>query len=118
MNVPLLREIAQAIQLKPKEFDMGCFHTFDGRVNKETLAEVGTGCGTMHCIAGWAQILGKANPKANAERIGQEVLELSDDQAEKLFWANAWPEGFGGWKATAVQAAERIEKFIATDGAE
>lgn len=76
-------------------------------------------CKTTHCIAGWAQVL---DPNRDCEEPavndGQRLLDLNDDQACRLFYADGWPKGFGGWRATKVQAAARIEHFIKTRGKE
>jgi len=87
-------------------------------------------CGTTHCIAGWAQVLsGRKQDYDGAYADGQEVLGLTEEQAERLFYITSgaygdWPEQFKGegegkkWSPTPQQAVDRIEHFILTEGRE
>lgn len=128
MNIRLLRKIAKAIQVPENkgQFSMDYWHRFKGKGEEEEVGvlcslpeEKRISCNTTHCIAGWAQVL---DPKRNcheyAEYDAQQLLGLTNDQASRLFYADAWPKGFGGWRATRAQAAARIERFIQTKGAE
>lgn len=124
MNVPLLREIQQRILAEPDAF----------RMDKWT-------CGSAHCIAGWAcalrgyklhrehdytrrkwHVFERHVPIAIAARA---LLGITSDKAGNLFHVATWPEQFlsaydrtTNRTARAAIATERIEHFIATDGAE
>lgn len=124
MNTRLLRRIAKVIQEKRGEFDMKWFHRIakDHR-SAEALCELPkdkqVGCGTTHCIAGWAQVLSpKRDCLMDAERDASRLLGLTANEATRLFYADEWPSGFGRWNATKKQAAARIEHFIKTGGRE
>jgi hypothetical protein len=109
------------------------------------LAENDPPCGTAACIAGYAVILTKAKPKSwkagpwkkavdyvveefGDEWIGnvaEEVLDLSRDQADRLFDPNRWPVKFyrsycdaSTPEGMAQAAIRRIEHFIKTEGIE
>lgn len=133
MNVRLLRRIAKVIQEKPREFDINYWHRDKKAPNKANPLKKGNAvgalcelpkerqvaCGTVHCIAGWAQILSPDRDcKQDAEYDAKRLLGLELDEADRLFFAYNWPRGFGGDRATAAQAAARIEHFIKTKGAE
>jgi hypothetical protein len=121
MNVELLRKVEEKILAEPSRFDMS------------TFVDRGV-CGTTYCIGGWAATLsGKevSNKyhKDDSKDPGQEELGLTDEEADRLFYTNCWPEEFlpEGWQETdddvsesitARQAVDRIEHFIATEGRE
>lgn len=125
MNVRLLRRIAKVIQLTENkgQFDMKRWHsdkTANGSVAAlcELPKEKQISCTTTHCIAGWAQVLSPDRDcHKPAEDDAMRLLGLDGDQAFRLFYADQWPKGFGQWRATASQAAARIEKFIKSKGA-
>lgn len=126
MNVRLLRKIAKIIQ-EPKtkgQFSMKTWHK-DKKDNEaynilcDLPKEKQISCNTSHCIAGWAQVLSpNRDCKQYADTDAQRILGLDSYQAYRLFYADAWPKGFGKWRATPAQAAARIEHFIKTKGAE
>jgi hypothetical protein len=128
MNVRLLRKIIKVLS-EPKfrgQFDMNYWHgdktEIDGAVSKNSLCEIPKEkqikCTTTHCIAGWAQVLDpKRDCYRQAEIDARRLLRLNKDEANRLFYADAWPKGFGGWNATRKQAAARIELFIKSKGA-
>lgn len=124
MNTRLLRKIAKVIQEKPKEFDIGHWHR--EKKSKKVVGMLASlpperrvCCNTTHCIAGWAQVL---SPERNLNQFalddGRRLLNLTPDQSARLFYAQGWPRGFGGQRATPAQTAARIEHFIKTKGAE
>jgi hypothetical protein len=130
MNVRLLRRIAKVIQEKPKEFNMSSWHRdkvaaragiWSASVDAlcELPKERRISCTTTHCIAGWAQVLSPdRNCKELAEVDAMRLLDIHPEQAMRLFHGCNWPSGYGKWRATAAQAAARIEHFIKTKGAE
>lgn len=126
MNVKLLRQIKKIILEKPKKFDLMVWHgraeTFYGVRWVRPLDE-DRPCGTVHCIAGWAQMLTKE--RGNARAVGMAALGLNKDQAQKLFMLDYWPDEFQdpyyeaeGYLEMAKIAARRIEHFIKTKGEE
>jgi hypothetical protein len=120
MNVELLRKVQEAILADPKSFDMSDFQR-------------DTECGTAYCIGGWAAKL--AGERVGA-REGQEALDLTYEQANRLFYVtdirwiedhdteeiDLWPKQFQGvnspWLPTPQQAVDRIDWFIDTEGRE
>lgn len=143
MNIKLLRQIQQVIRKSPTQFNMGDWIT---RHADETDhgAPIGVGkCGTACCIAGWATVLNGKRKLAKVPHTwmaepGQRALDITDEQAGRLFWTQQWPLYFRDkyWKLSdaALQAdlskrcvfaarladvaCERIDHFIKTDGAE
>ncbi len=85
MNVELMNKVREAILDNPRRVDMGDFC-----YSKEK-------CGTVGCIAGWAMILSGIKPsfiKAgdfSPHNVGRDLLNISDEQAHKLFYVNSWP---------------------------
>jgi len=124
MNVELLQRVKEYILAEPAKFDMASF-------------ECNHPCGTTRCIGGTAYIL--AHPKMKTIfhiplttsnlYPGQHELELTEDEANRLFMITDWPEEFRSYRyedgeywdesyATPEQAAARIDHFIATEGRE
>ena len=122
MNMTLLKRIAAQIVATPEQFDMATWHARpEAALVSNRLSVVGTDCGTTHCIAGWAQVLGEgARPDGDAFAVAKRLLRISEEQAWTLFFEEEWPDEFRPFHfgASAQQAAARIAHFIATDGAE
>lgn len=117
-NIPLLRRVQRAILEHPEEFDMAYF--FGRRA-----------CGTTACICGWSATLGSRHKSIILDLYGNKIeetatnmLRLSSDQSEKLFYLCFWPEFHLRWhndirftddyEGMALCAFERIEHFIQT----
>jgi hypothetical protein len=93
-------------------------------------------CGTAMCIAGqacvnngWAlerwddrtRVLGWAVKDNNREMAffrASVLLDLNEEEAELLFNKDGWPEQFRDQPDTPALAADRIQHFIDTNGAE
>lgn len=145
MNVELLRNIAAVIQEKPAEFNMNSWHhaedpnyDYYGIALCDLPKDKQISCDTTHCIAGWAQVLSPDRDcKVRASVDAKRLLQLDDEQADRLFYVekdcgdtDGWPKRFRGrkkkgmdelesaWSMTPRQAAARIEHFIATGGTE
>lgn len=121
MNVPLLLDIKAHILAEPDAFRMDVWS-----------------CGTAHCIGGWACMLsgvpmkerysGSGHWQAIGEptsSVAERLLGLDDDSSINLFEVGCWPDEFSErYQATDDRvehvkiAAERIDHFIATNGAE
>lgn len=122
MNVELLERVKQHILEEPKRLRMGFVHATGDWVADLTNPP---SCGTVGCIAGWTCVLGNA-PMRNGQRYhssqARDLLNITEEQGDRLFF-NA-PEGYtdvwkdDGSEATAKLCAERIDLFIATNGAE
>lgn len=114
MNKPLLLKVADAIEANPEHFDMSLF-TDD--------------CDTTACIAGWAAFLSSRykrletfiakNDYSIATRA-TEVLQLTDDQAFRLFYTEGWPvsrrvkyRNAPTLEAKAKVATDYIRQFVA-----
>jgi hypothetical protein len=126
MNIPKLQIIKQQILAEPDSFRMDTWS-----------------CGTAHCIGGRAVLndgMKIVNPDDYAFNMmvedGRSVysaasiaLDLTEDQADRLFDVENWPDDLARRydddydiaptrAMRAAIAAERIDRFIATDGAE
>ena len=141
LNVPLLRKIQAHITEIPNRFVMttsvargepgkkiSVISTFDAPKRYPP-------CGTVACIAGWANILTNARDVADIDRANKK-LGLPDDWGMEetyfggvarrwlehpLFWHDRWPEPFRTAflraktaKQRAKIASERIEHLIET----
>lgn len=146
-TINLLRRIEDQILEEPKRLDMDDW----GNAFEKTGNGV-PACKTQGCIAGWAILLkdrkfwkdlvdiaeesGIAGIAYNLGQSpadkGRELLDLTHDESEKLFYINemddeglGWPVKFSKQYRSAKTAAgraratvNRIEHFIKTDGAE
>lgn len=132
MNTKLLLRVKNRILKEPAQFIMA-----DGistRAGDGDLPRKIPNCGTACCIAGWAVTLAaKKLPKnikskswfGYVEKRAQNILELNAYQRAGLFYLTHWPLHYRtAWKAASTLegraqiAADRIDHFIATDGAE
>lgn len=127
MNIKLLKQIKRKILAEPKQFYM---HAFYSQLNG--TREV-PNCGTAACIAGWAVALSEhITPKQAKKNYlipifkADSLLEISNEQSLKLFYINNWPKDLGEAyhendnypTIQAICAAERIDRFIASNGKE
>lgn len=138
MNVELLRKVQAEILKEPRRFRM------DKWVN---LDAVGVGdsdppCGTAACIGGYAVILAQGEVdhvedwKKRAEDLwghggsfagvtARQQLELTSQEAERLFYINGWPDEYANQYVGTINpakrariACDRIDHFIKTEGRE
>lgn len=116
MNVELLRKVKDHILAEPRRLDMCVVIKFrSGSIFDPP-------CGTVGCIAGWANYLegrsrGGMQDAARSLGLGEEW--------QWLFFLAYWPENFCTRYVNAKTAttraevtAERIEHFIKTEGRE
>lgn len=135
MNVELLQKVKAHILEEPKRLKMS---QWGRKVDPFT----GPACGTVGCIAGWAAFLSKPayigsealysycdGLYSQARLDAAELLDVNKRQQEYLFFVGYWPEPFreryqiadvfpDNHTELAQITAERIDHFIATDGAE
>ena len=97
MNVKLLRKVEKFLLDEPRRFDMSNW-VID---SNSKLARVlkPPPCGTMCCIAGAAVVIHekiKLNHTDLTSVFGKSmgILDLPQDQAERLFAARNWPSKF------------------------
>ncbi len=96
MNVSLLEKVQHNIALDP-EFNMGTW---------------------AHCIASHVERIA-AVPIDISRPIDQRVskiLEIDEDQGDRLFLHSRWPRQFTGQPTDRDLAVKRIQAFIDTDG--
>lgn len=133
MNVKLLRKVKKHILEEPRRFAMGTWlkkytpgTLIDEPDSEAFVTRRVPACGTVGCIAGWTVDLtgGKSN-RAAFESTARRRLEISPTKSTRLFYTYAWPQKFldrylnANTKQTRAKiAAERIEHFISTKGAE
>lgn len=88
MNIELLKKVKQAILDNPEHFDMSSF--FDGCDDDPKLLGK---CNTTACIAGWAiHLSGCPVTELDLEHdLGRDLLGLTEDQANTLFYEDYWP---------------------------
>lgn len=139
MNVKLLEKVKAAILAEPAQFLMTTWFADsddDYSYRPYDRARKVPNCGTAACIAGWALTIGRRyrNPRNAASRLGREgsigldaarAIGVPYRFAQMLFIVSYWPHAFKErWSmaSTPLQrarvAAQRIDRFIATDGRE
>jgi hypothetical protein len=125
MNIKLLERVMKEIDAEPKAFDMDTYAS----------VEPASPCGVTCCIAGTAVLLENPRaflgaalnggaPAANwIKRTARKVLQLTPDQATRLFQPYWWPEDFSrryaglrSRRARAKVTIERIRLFIQSRG--
>jgi hypothetical protein len=130
----LLRLIQEIIIEEPKRFDIRLDQAFEGvsapnisvrRFGKHQLKKLDfPACGTVACVAGWADILVNGQPSrfrgwGDIASSANRALGLSDEVTTLLFHIHAWPEEFRTRyiRANRVRrgkiAANYIDFFIA-----
>jgi len=126
MNVELLQKVKEHVLEEPSRFQMGdVIH----RANPgESYCDLGIEitvpkCGTVACIAGWSLVL--SGERSTDMGKAEELLGISDVEGDRLFLMGRWPNEFESRFSSADNpqeraniAAERIDHFIATNGAE
>ncbi|HEY0004402.1 MAG TPA: hypothetical protein VGB17_06295 [Pyrinomonadaceae bacterium] len=138
MKTRLLKKIQQAILEHPAHFDMdewGARYKLENLVHDEPPE---SNCNTTACIAGWACVLTNSHPTFewkelpgfglcvdDHEHHTGSLLGLNQKQVDRLFYTCFWPKRFEARYERAKKnttkariAAERIDHFIATKGAE
>lgn len=130
LNTKLLKRVAAAILKHPDQFEMAQFFR-----NYLSLDFPVGGCGTAGCIGGWGlHLAGKRKTLRGSQSSGgsgstwsraQRLFGLDDIQASLLFQLESWPTSFfyryEHAKTPLVRAraaADRIDHFIKTKGAE
>lgn len=118
MNVRLLRKVKDHILAEPRRLDMSVLMSFPS-------GESAPPCGTVGCIAGWANYL--EGGSRGGILTATKLLELGRGYArrDRLFFIVFWPGNFStryinakDAKTRAEVTAERIEHFIKTKGKE
>lgn len=125
MNKENMLKLADFIEKLPsKRFDMGDWI----RVGNDAVHSVPEeivmdpfSCDTKACVAGWAVLaLGNDEQKravaervGRAENIGQEILGLSEWEAERLFYGRWGVDGYGPGlaRATTKGAAAELRRL-------
>ncbi len=133
MNTKFLKQIAATILEHPKQFRM---ESFFSTIN--SMEQRPDRCGTACCIAGWAIALAEnlkpneawdsvceTEGEAEAHDIAKELLGLTENQADRLFYHEEWPHEFRdryncarSTTQKATVAAKRLARFIKTEGRE
>jgi hypothetical protein len=90
MNKKLLLRVADEIEKHPEHFDMDAYFM--------------KSCNTTACIGGWAIFLAqkqtnlveyaKTRPSSGLHKEAAEVLKLTPDQLERLFYIHHWKRSF------------------------
>jgi hypothetical protein len=129
INKDLILLIKEQILKEPMQFMMHDYFAVRlGPLNRIYGFGIPTNCGTAACIAGWAVVLGRgfATPKAakdscyvDPKQDAMELLGLTEEQAEILFYTTAWPVDFQAkwidaqtYEERAQIAADRIDHFL------
>lgn len=137
MNVELLKKVRDYIVKHPNRFVMDAYLFTPENSGIKNGFEADDGefinfdkCGTAACIAGWTCLIKeeevvKISGNFPFHGAGRDHLELTEDQAGRLFYTDDWPEPYRGnyqdaddQSARSRIAAARIDHFIATDGKE
>lgn len=116
MNRELFEKVKAKILAVPDQFDMGDW---------EDEGE----CGTTRCIAGWALAIEgrwvdlRQENTWNLLLAAADALDITEEQAEKIFFADNWPKKYldlhndadGDHEAEAAAACARIDHFMETN---
>lgn len=133
INTELLLRVTEFIENHPDEFDMdewgetyidepGFFRSVGIWLG---IADEPTPPYTVGCVACHTVILGGGDPNGNRPAQAQRLLNLTDGQANRLFYADNWPEPYRtemdenhNSEVNAWIAGQRFWHFIATNGEE
>lgn len=131
INVELLLRVKEQALREPKRIRMAYWFT-DGEGEDQDPhhpIEFMQDCDTAGCIGGWGLVLAGVEHVCGWEHARQEMLRvfgLDEPQAMRLFHLGHWPEDlrdrhyeaelFSIQRAQII--AERIDRFIATEGRE
>lgn len=148
INVELLERVKAHILEEPRRFDMSTFVARASDPSLLLAPDMRPACGTVACIAGWAVFLSSGLPKKITEDLyesieshaagllglGLEAGDLDDEEDDpdgesevsRLFYVPNWPAEFrrryrhteNDPTARARVAADRIDHFLKTNGAE
>lgn len=135
MNVKLLRKIQKHILAEPLRFNMRWWKWQGIELERKVAEGVHPAvppCGTVACIAGWAQELEAPKSRRNTASHATILLGLTFDQSMRLFTLPShdplpgeWPKKFARAylsartpRGRASAAVRRIDHFIATKGRE
>ena len=109
MKIDRLRIVADAIDAQPSSYDQAVW----GGLHR---SETGAVCGTAGCIAGWTVALfsGEIEQEEdtaheNAARAARRILDLTDWEAEDLFyftWPVRWADPDGNTHLCDADAVE------------
>ena len=130
MNDKLLEKVKQRILEHPNRFVMRDWIVTPETNDSDTFTSDNgqkipfDKCGTAACIAGWACLIQtKGEARMNTVSTADEAmdyLDLSEEDAEQLFYVGNWPSdlarayGKASTQAERAQiAAQRIDRFIA-----
>jgi hypothetical protein len=126
MNIALLEKIKAHILEEPRRINMYLWgKTFPEGYDAPYIPA----CRTAGCIAGWACMLSDEEvDEETIENRGKILLDLTVEQANRLFFYVFWPARFVNdylhlevterYKERAKATVERIDHFIKTGGAE
>jgi hypothetical protein len=123
-TISLLRQVQRQLDKNPEGFHMGVWNSSSTFVEKKSMA-----CQTTMCIGGWAAHL-KGIPfvSEDGSEHYMDVLELTPDEASRLFFEQNWPGEFK-WAYRSAEREDnheamvgvtnrRIDHFINTNGRE
>jgi len=124
INVELLNRVAEYIASDYEHFDMDEWELKPHHRPWYQRYITKRDCGTTRCIAGWTCFL-SGNISPNTPNEAQQLLGLTYEQANRLFYRRNWPEPYRSHiedctskTDNAWTAAQRIRHFIKTNGAE
>lgn len=134
--ISLLRKVAKHILAEPKRYDQhnwilkgssilskSAVHNYEDDIPR---------CGTVGCLAGWICVLTGSKTRTKHQEVAAAALGMpykegiAEHITDKLFLCvRYWPDTYrlayenaNGHADRAKAAANRIEHFISTDGAE
>jgi sugar phosphate isomerase/epimerase len=125
----LLLQVKRLILEEPRRINMDVPQYVEGANNGTMSTTDYPPCGTVGCIAGWADVAAKGGVDISlrsrmwrgVEVRARKLLNLSKNEADKLFFVHYWPSNFYWRYRQAVNpieraeiTAERIDHFIKT----
>ena len=77
---------------------------------------LGHSCDTVACLAGWQVVFSseKVKPNESISEFARRTLDLTDEQASRLFSHQSWPNQFQGSHRNVRNLHDRVEHFIRT----
>jgi len=134
MNTKLLLQIAEDMLKRPTQVNM-----YDWATDENAIGDEPGGCGTAGCIAGFA--LARRSFRGNLMKMRDRycrdgrnpethaaiALDLTDEEADRLFYLDHWPVELqraytdaysytGDQLTVAKVTAKRIKLFVKTKG--
>lgn len=118
MNVEKIKQVRDRIAELPAErFNMGIWAgTLRGDEYGVFPSQLNHDCGTAACIGGWAEAVAAAEREDGSIPIAEHYLDLSNDQADALFYPNVAPLGLYSMSQLKITHAVKVLDHLIETG--